>query len=296
MPDLSELVENFSLYLEMDRNLSPHTVKAYEKDLRQFCEVVPGVEFERVSFLHIRRFLSHLTQAGCERTTIARKVAALRAFFRFLIRERIIQADPMVGVSTPKLKHRLPKYLEDDEVKRLLELPFVGPIGQRDRAILEVMIASGLRVSEVSALTFSQLDLAEGEIRVLGKGNKERLALLGRSALEALDSYLKEGRGFLLQEKTDRVFLNRDGGGLQARSIARMLVKRAREAGIERTISPHTLRHSFATHLLSHGADLRVVQELLGHASLSTTQIYTHVSQERLRQVYRDAHPRGRKS
>ncbi|HBN08589.1 MAG TPA: tyrosine recombinase XerD, partial [Cyanobacteria bacterium UBA8530] len=265
--------ESFELYLELERNLSPHTVRAYRKDLAQFYELVGEVPPEKLSFQHVRRFLAFLSQEGCERSTIARKMATLRCFFRHLIREKRILADPMVGVSSPKQKKRLPRYLEEDELERLIEgITGDGPLVLRDRALLHLMASSGMRVGEVALLTISQLDLEEKEVLVLGKGNKERFVMLSRSACEAIERYLGEARPRLEKNSGDKklrardfLFLNRDGGCLNVRSIARLLLKHARSAGIDQAISPHTLRHSFATKLLSRGADLRVVQELLGH-------------------------------
>lgn len=289
------MIEEFSLYLEMERNLSPHTIRAYTRDLAQFFEVVGELSATQIRFTHIRRYLAHLSQHEQKRTTIARKMATLRTYFRFLIRERLISSNPMVGIHSPKLGYRLPKYLEHDEIERLMATPGDGPIGLRDKALLELMYASGVRVSEASSLTLEQLSIQDGEIRILGKGNKERLGFLGTVACNSLNRYLEEGRPLLEKEPVPWVFLNRDGGELGVRSIRRLLNKYAKQAHITRAINPHILRHSFATHLLEQGADLRVVQELLGHTNLSTTQIYTHVSQERLRQVYLGAHPRGQK-
>lgn len=291
---LHEKAEEFLLHLQVERNLSAHTVAAYGRDLAQFHAQPGHSALEAIDYLAIRRFLAYLQGRGYERTTIARKLACLRCYFRYLLREREVTSNPLLGVSTPRRVRRLPSFLAPDEVVRLLEAPRGdGPIGLRDRALFRLLYATGMRVGEITGLVRDQLDLDEAEIRVRGKGDKERVVLVGERALGALEAYLAGGRPHLATAGSDRVFVNRDGGQLSVRSVERLVRKYARAVGIDKPLTPHTLRHTFATHLLEGGADLRVVQELLGHASLSTTQIYTHVSQDRLRQVYRNAHPRA---
>jgi tyrosine recombinase XerD len=284
--------EAFCLYLEVERNLSPHSIRAYRQDIDQFHDFLANVALDKVDYKTLRRYLGHLKQLGYERSTIARRMASLRTYFRFLARERMVQGNPTLGLQSPKQTRKLPDFLEWEELQRLLSAPDESPIGLRDRAILELLYATGMRVSEAAELTIRQLNWEEGEIRVIGKGNKERMVLMSTHAQDHLRRYLEEGRPALKPQSPERVFLNRNGKSLSVRSIERMLKRHARTAGLEKEISPHTLRHTFATHLLEGGADLRVVQELLGHASLSTTQIYTHVSQDRLRKVYEQAHPR----
>lgn len=284
--------EAFGLYLEIERNLSPHSIRAYRQDLDLFHEFLADQPLSEVDYRTLRRFLGFLKQQGYERSTIARRMATLRTYFRFLARERMVSANPTVGLQSPKLARKLPSFLDWDELLRLLEAPDESPLGLRDRALLELLYATGMRVSEIAELELAQIDWDEGEIRVLGKGSKERMVLMSDEARQHLQRYLDDARPALRSVETARLFLNRHGKPLSARSIDRMLKRHALKAGITKAISPHTLRHTFATHLLEGGADLRVVQELLGHSSLSTTQIYTHVSQDRLRQIYQQAHPR----
>ncbi len=284
--------EAFSLYLEIERNLSPHSIRAYRQDLDMFHAFLADQPLEKVDYRTLRRFLGHLKQEGYERSTIARRMATLRTYFRFLVRERMIPGNPTLGLQSPKLTRKLPSFLDWEELQRLLDSPDESPLGLRDRALLELLYATGMRVSEIADLSLRQLNWEEAEIRVVGKGSKERMVLMSDSAMGHLRRYLDAARPHFQPVNTDKLFLNRSGKPLSSRSIDRMLKMRARKAGISKPISPHTLRHTFATHLLEGGADLRVVQELLGHASLSTTQIYTHVSQDRLRQVYQQAHPR----
>ena len=235
-------------------------------------------------------------EQGFIKTSIARKLSAIRSFYRYLLREEIVSTNPIV-TSSPKLDKRLPSFLTTDEMERLLESPDLStPQGQRDRALLELLYASGLRVSELANLNLEQVDLDSGEIRVWGKGAKERVVLMGKPAVNALVAYLKQGRPQLVGAKKNRaLFLNRYGSRLIERRVQKILEKYAGMAGIGKKVHPHILRHTFATHLLDGGADLRVVQELLGHTSLASTQIYTHVSKSHARKVYLTAHPMARK-
>ncbi len=284
--------EAFSLYLEIERNLSPHSIRAYRQDLDMFHAFLADQPLEEVDYRTLRRFLGFLKQQGYERSTIARRMAALRTYFRFLARERLVKGNPAVGLQSPKQARKLPHFLDWEELQRLLATPGESALGLRDRALLELLYATGMRVSEIAELSIRQLNWEEAEIRVVGKGTKERMVLMSESAMRHVRRYLDTARPLLKPVDTDRLFLNRQGKPLSSRSIDRMLKQHARNAGITKPVSPHTMRHTFATHLLEGGADLRVVQELLGHSSLSTTQIYTHVSQDRLRQVYQQAHPR----
>jgi integrase/recombinase XerC len=241
----------------------------------------------------MRDYLSYLVEQHVVKSSIARKLSAIRSFYRFLVREGIIAVNPVQETSSPKLDRRLPNFLTTGEVSRLLEAPDTStPAGKRDSAFMELLYASGLRVSELSGLNMEQINLPTREIRVWGKGSKERMVLMGEPAAEALTDYLKEGRpAFQKDKKLPAVFLNHDGGRLTERSVQIILQKYAGSVGIEKRVHPHMLRHTFATHLLDGGADLRVVQELLGHADLSSTQVYTHISKSRARKVYLSAHP-----
>jgi integrase/recombinase XerC len=232
------------------------------------------------------------------KTNITCKLSAIRSFYVYLQKEELILENPLEKISSPKLDKKLPTYLTNDEVNRFLLAPDVSkPVGQRDRAILELLYASGLRVSELAHLTLNQIDMDTREIRVIGKGSKERLVLMGKPAQEAIAVYLNDGRHQLLsKKKTDAVFINRYGNQLIERRIQKIVKQYAKQSGINKKVHPHTIRHTFATHLLDGGADLRVVQELLGHASLTTTQIYTHVSQTQAKKVYNAAHPLAQKA
>jgi integrase/recombinase XerC len=291
--------EYIKYYLEAERNASPYTVRNYRADLADFFKFLKGKELTLLNEVDrhvLRDYLSHLVEVGIAKASIARKLSAIRSFYRYLVREEIISENPIEQVSSPKLDKRLPSFLTREEMEKLLGAPDLStPLGQRDRALLELLYASGLRVSELASLTPEQIDLNSNEIRVWGKGSKERMVLMGEPAAAALKSYLKEGRTKLLGKKRSQaLFLNRYGQRLPARSVQRLLEGHAKKAGIGKRVHPHMLRHTFATHMLDGGADLRVVQELLGHARLTSTQIYTHVTKGQARKVYLSAHPLAR--
>jgi integrase/recombinase XerC len=235
---------------------------------------------------------------GYVKASIARKLSAIRAFYRYLLREKVVSTSPLATTSSPKLDKRLPSFLTPDEVKQLLEAADLStPLGQRDRALMELLYASGLRVSELVNINLEQVNIDTCEIRIQGKGSKERMVLMGNPAVEALRTYLNQGRPNLIGKKyTNALFLNRYGGRIIERRVQRILEKYAGLAGIDKRVYPHLLRHTFATHLLDGGADLRVVQELLGHANLSSTQIYTHVTRSQAKRVYLSAHPMSQES
>lgn len=295
-------LDNFIVYLKVEKNASPRTIDNYQNDIWQFIDFMarelemPGEQLDprQVDHLAVRRHLGLLQKSGLKRTTIARKMASLRAFFRFLTREEILPANPLMQVSTPKLEKRLPKVLSQDAAWALVQAPDTGtPAGMRDRAMLELLYSSGLRVSELTGLDTGDIDLGVGYVRVLGKGAKERIVPVGSYAVKAVERYLAEGRPHLDKNGGKPLFLNKSGGRLSARSVRNIVDKYVEQVSIKYKISPHTLRHSFATHLLDGGADLRSVQELLGHVKMSTTQIYTHVSREKLLSVYEKTHPRA---
>jgi integrase/recombinase XerC len=295
-------IERFLSYLETERRASPHTSKAYRVDLEQYAAhlAASGEPLVPSSPGSIRRFLSAAAgQAGA--VSLARKLSALRSLYRFLIREGIASANPARGVATPRLPKRLAEVLPEQEVAALVEAPRLAtPLERRDRAFLELLYGSGLRVSELTGLDLGDVDLGAGLVRVLGKRRKERIVPFGRPAADAIRRYLDEARP-VLAAGAERaragaaLFLNHRGGRLTSRSVARRLEGWTRKAGLPRHVHPHVLRHCFATHLLGNGADLRGIQELLGHASLSTTQRYTHLDWKRLAEVYDSAHPRARK-
>jgi integrase/recombinase XerC len=296
---MQKIFERYIQYLEAERNASPYTVRNYQTDLADFFKFLTKKELtmlDEVDRHVLRDYLSELAGRKIAKASIARKLSAIRSFFRYLVREEIIAKNPIEQVSSPKLDRRLPSFLTQEEIEKLLNAPDRStPLGQRDRALLELLYASGLRVSELVGLTLEQIDLESNEIRVWGKGSKERVVLMGQPAAEALKSYLKEGRAQLWGEKkTKALFLDRYGQRLTERSVQRLLNQYAKKAGISKRVHPHLLRHTFATHLLDGGADLRVVQELLGHARLTSTQIYTHVTKGQARKVYLAAHPLAR--
>jgi integrase/recombinase XerC len=298
------LIDGFLVYLQVERHASSRTILAYQRDLfagvdyfsRQRGKSDERLQVGDIDLQLFRRYLARLGQSGLARSTIARKVAAWRSFFRYLIRENEIEINPLAGMSAPRQRKRLPGVLYPEEVRALLESPDDSLLGVRDRALLETLYAGGLRVSELVGLDLVDLDLGPGYARVLGKGNRERQVPLGGYAVRALRCYLATGRPKLLKGQTvmDAVFLNYRGERLSARGARLIFTGYLKRLAADQQAGPHLLRHCFATHLLDAGADLRTVQELLGHARLSTTQIYTQVSADRLQEVYRRTHPRGR--
>jgi tyrosine recombinase XerC len=291
-----EFIPQFQTYLGSERNLSNNSILAYVRDIRQFAEYVrsKGSLYDsprRLDYAFARNYLRNLEVKNLSKKSLARKISSCRAFFNFLLREGRVKLNPFEHLLTPKLGRRLPSFLYPEEVVKLLEAADTKNIeGMRDRAIMELIYASGMRVGEIAALRTSDLDLSGNEVLVHGKGNKERVVLIGSKAVYALKSYMVN-----LKTKSDKfLFAGRRGTKLTARSIERMIKKYAKKVGISKKVTPHTLRHSFATHLLGGGADLKVVQELLGHSSLSTTQIYTHITKEKLKSVYDNSHPRSK--
>jgi len=289
-------LNQFYQHLGVERGLAPLTLAAYAQDLQDFWEFLEARGREQwgaVTLGDLKDYLAALEARGLAACSRARKLSALRQFFRFLEREEAVAANPAELLDSPRLPRRLPKVLGEPEVEALLAAPNPAtPAGQRDGALLEVLYATGLRVSELVGLTLKQLDLRRGVVRPLGKGSKERVVPMVAPAVEKLQLYLSQGRPRLLQgRQSPYVFLNRRGGKLSRQGFWKILKNYARELGM-RDLSPHTLRHSFATHLLSRGANLRVLQLLLGHADLATTQIYTHLDAARLKEIHRKAHPR----
>jgi integrase/recombinase XerD len=298
---LNDLAFDFLGYLELERGLSRNTLEAYRSDLQQFGEFLDrrGLDPLEVQTTDLTAFISELATGASGRpaapATLQRKIACLRSFYRHLRREQILDRDPAAELRGPRARARLPKVLSRDEVGRLLQQPRGdGPAARRDRALLETMYACGLRASEAIGLELSELDLEAGILRARGKGSKERIVPVGGKAIAALTEYLEKARPQLVGIRPEaRVFVNLRGGGLSRQGLYKIVRRHARTAGLEQRMSPHTLRHTFATHLLTGGCDLRALQEMLGHADIGTTQIYTHLSTERLRDVYFDAHPRA---
>ncbi|NIM02783.1 tyrosine recombinase [bacterium] len=303
------LLDKFITHLRVERNFSPHTLVGYEGDLKSFINFLKRDNIDslnKIDRLQVRKFLAHLAGKNLEKSTIARKLSSIRSFFGYLTREKIIAQNPTIHIPTPKRMKRVPSFLDLHEVKLLLALPNRRTLlGLRDRAILEVLYGSGLRVSELVSLNVSDIDLLGGMIKVKGKRSKERLVPIGEIGLNSIQGYLKmrqlpgkpaffKNRNFQdLSYNKEPLFLNFQGSRLNAQSINRLVHKYIKLASIKKGVSPHTLRHTFATHLLDAGCDLRAVQEMLGHVSLSTTQIYTHVTTERLKRIYKKYHPRA---
>ncbi|NQT29757.1 MAG: tyrosine recombinase XerC [Candidatus Saganbacteria bacterium] len=285
-------IEKFTTHLKTERNYSKHTVSNFQRDLLFLVDFLKNKEIDRGT---ARGYLLALEKKHYSRRSIARKLSSSRSFFRFLMREKLVSKNPFENLLTPKLPKKLPNFLYPEELKSLFEMPDLkSPLGMRDQAILEVIYGTGLRVAELIRINKNDINSDEGEIKVLGKGAKERIVLFGSHARNALHNYIQNGRPKLAgDKKTAAIFINRRGSRLTARSIESMIVFYAKKAGLTKKVTPHTLRHSFATHLLAGGADLRMVQELLGHVSLSTTQVYTHITKERLKEVYDSAHPRA---
>lgn len=295
-----EALAEYIIYLKIERGLSANTVTSYKRDIEKYLTFLTEkkiTQLDEVSRFEILDFLQTLRQSGAADNSIIRMVSSLRKFHQYLKRESIVFDDPMQLIDTPKKASTLPKAISPQAVEQLLEAPdTTTPLGVRDRTILELMYATGLRISELVNLKLSDMHLTMGFIQTMGKGEKERIIPLGEIASQWLDHYLDGARVYLQDqsaETSEYVFLNSRGKGLSRQGVWKKVKQLALEAGIDQNVTPHTLRHSFATHLLENGADLRMVQELLGHADISTTQIYTHITKTRLKQVYSDYHPRA---
>ena len=327
-PLVREHLKEFLAYIKLNRHVSPHTVRAYDSDITQYLAWVAGDQQRKMSELtvddldltSVRAHLAELNKAGKARSSVARKLSALRTFVKYLRREDLIAHDPTAMAVAPKLDQTIPTHLSEPEMARLIEMPSTGdPLGRRDRAILELFYASGLRLSELVGIDLEDLNLSGRMVRVMGKGGKERLLPFNQSTVLALRAWLADRAGILADRQTrarrrtvvaprktvagvrqkaptEPLFLNARGGRLTGRSVDRLLRRYVAQCSTRLGISPHALRHSFATHLLQRGADLRAIQELLGHSRLSTTQRYTHVNAAQLIEVYRKSHPRAAKS
>ena len=292
------IIERFCDALWLEQGLSANSIAAYRSDLlgcARWLAANGGMELRRANLEQLRNYLAHRSAGGARTRTTARLVSCLRRFYRYLLRENEITVDPTALIESPKRERPLPSSLTEDQVERLLAAPDVGTaIGLRDRAMLETLYATGLRVSELVGLTLARVSLHQGVVRVIGKGDKERLVPLGEEALEWINQYLRRARAELVGNRSsEAVFVTARGGPLTRQAFWHNIKRYAGRAAIATHLSPHTLRHAFATHLLNHGADLRVVQMLLGHADLSTTQIYTQVARARLQELHAQHHPRG---
>ncbi|GAA0296652.1 integrase/recombinase XerD [Gracilibacillus halotolerans] len=299
MEPLQEPMEEFFHYLQIERGLSENTLQAYKRDLKQYASFLIEnrniQKWENVDRNDTTRFIYSLNDHGKSSTTIARVLSTLRHFHQFLIREYQLTTDPSLHIETPKATRKLPKVLSSEEIDRLLSFPITNKFDVRNKAMLETLYATGLRVTELISLKMDDLHLNMGFVRCFGKGSKERIVPLGDMAKDAIENYLSDSRESLLNKKeSDYLFLNHHGRQLSRQGFWKVMKQISKEVGIQKDLSPHMLRHSFATHLLENGADLRAVQEMLGHADISTTQIYTHVSKLRLKDIYQNFHPRAK--
>ena len=289
---MDRYINKYLTYLEIEKNASGHTISNYHLDLKQFRAFLSDKDVRKIDRLDIRKYLGFLKGRNLKKRTLARKLSTLRSFFKFLLRDGYIKSNPVAGVTSPKLEKRLPIFLDVNKVTKLVESPDkISLLGLRDRAILETLYSTGMRVSELVGLNIGRVDFIGGMVKVYGKGKKERLIPIGDRALRAIRDYL--GKEPSDKKENQAIFLNKSRSRLTDRGVQNLINKYVLRTSLKEKISPHTLRHSFATHLLDRGADLRSIQELLGHASLSTTQIYTHVTTEHLKSVYNKAHPRA---
>lgn len=293
-------LEDFRSYILVEKNFSKHTAKAYYSDILDFLLWLGETPIESVNFSKVREYLHFIQKFNYKKTTIARKIASLRTFYKYLYREKKVESNPAMNLNSPKRPRQLPKFLTPYEVEQILNnIKIDTPAGYRNKAILELLWATGMRVSELSGLNFEDLNLANNEIRVFGKGSKERIILVTDRAKTYLQRYIDTARplvakGFRVENNEDSpVFINNTGYRLQTRTIRNVINDVVEKIQLPKHVTPHVFRHSFATHLIENGADLRVVQELLGHASISNTQIYTHVSSQHLKEVYNETHPRA---
>ncbi len=295
---MKDVLNKFVIYLKDERNYSDYTITNYSIDIEEFYVFLKKENITRlqdVDYKMLRKYLNYMTENKYSNKTISRKLSSLRTFFKYLVKKEIINNNPMILISNPKEEKKLPKYLNYGEIEKILEIPNKETtLGLRNACILEILYSTGIRVSELVNLKIRDIDFYNKKIRVLGKGNKERIVLFGNRCEHLLERYIKESRAVLNKKKVEYLFLNNLGQNISVRSIENIIDKIEKEACLKFSISPHVFRHTFATHLLDNGADLNSVKELLGHENLNTTAIYTHVSNERLRKVYLDCHPRAR--
>ena len=289
---MDRYIEKFIRYMEIEKNYSKHTILNYRLDLKNFKNFAGEVDLEKIDYLTLRKYLAVLKEKNLKNRTVARRLSSLRSFFRFLTREGLLKTNPILSLSSPKQEKHLPQFFTEEEAIKLIEAATTKDKKDersfRDRAILETFYSTGMRISEVVGLNIEDIDFISGTVKAMGKGKKERLVPIGEHAINAIRSYLERRK-----KQSEALFLNKNGTRITDRGVRNIVEKYLHLASMRKGVSAHTFRHSFATHLLNHGADLRSVQELLGHANLSTTQIYTHLTTERLKSIYDKAHPRA---
>ncbi len=290
---IQEEINNFRSYLLVEKKYSKNTIEAYERDLLKFQEFIKK-DISRIKEEDIHNYLKELSKENLNERSISRVISCFKSFYKFLLIDKVVTKNPMENIEIPKLKKSLPHTLTEEEVNSLLEIPLIDAFSYRNKAMLELLYATGIRVSELVNLRLQDIDLENATVRTMGKGSKERIVPLGEYALRYLTIYLQDYRSAMLKrDYNDFLFLNNHGRKMTRQGFFKIIKSRAKEANIKKELSPHTLRHSFATHLLNHGADLRSIQELLGHSDISTTQIYTHISNEHLKENYQEFHPHG---
>ncbi|PKR78911.1 site-specific tyrosine recombinase XerD [Halalkalibacillus sediminis] len=295
---MKDAIQDFLHYLTVEKGLSENSIQSYKRDLNQYADYLTNKEaireLEQIDRHHIRKFLNERVKEGRAPSSNARLISTIRSFHQFLIREYNLSHDASLHIQSPKQERKLPKVLSSQEVEVLFDLPGEEPITMRNKAMLETLYATGLRITELLSLELNDLHLMMGFVRITGKGGKERIVPLGSQAQQAIENYVEYARPSLLKKQsTNALFLNHRGTAMTRQGFWKVLKKIAQEKGVNKELTPHTLRHSFATHLLENGADLRAVQEMLGHADISTTQIYTHITKTRLKDIYQNYHPRA---
>ena len=294
MNSLEELIEEFLRYLLIDKGYSENTIDSYRRDLMKFLEFNKNKNINNITNSDLKEYFKHLKKENLNDKSISRNVSCLKSFYKFLIIEKYINNNPIESILIPKTKKSLPNILTEDEVLMLLDVKLTDNFSYRNKAMLELMYATGLRVSELVNLKLQDIDLNQDVVRTFGKGSKERVIPIGDYSKEYLEIYIYEYRGTMLKKvNSEYLFLNNHGNKMTRQGFFKIIKKISKEKGIDKDLSPHTLRHSFASHLLKYGADLRTIQELLGHSDISTTQIYTHISNEELKKNYKDFHPHG---
>ena len=294
MNKLSDLIIEFLRYLLIDKGYSENTIESYKRDLDKFLEYNKNTSIESISNENLKKYIKYLNDCGLNEKSIARNISSLKSFYKFLVISKYISSNTSDSLYLPKIKKSLPNTLTEEEVFSLLDIELIDNFSYRNKAMLELLYASGLRVSELINLKLQDVDFSQDIIRTFGKGSKERVIPIGDYAKEYLEKYIYEYRGSMLKkESSEYIFLNNHGKQMTRQGFWKIIKKIAKEKGINKELSPHTLRHSFASHLLKYGADLRTIQELLGHSDISTTQIYTHITNEELKQNYQDFHPHG---